>query len=128
MQNVYLAGGMRRNWRERVTGKCDGLNFLSPVDKENEYDMSLEEYGAWDLHFIRQVDIVFGYMERTNPSGIGMACELGYAHGIGKTVILVLEENNEHFEDRYLKFMEKVSDAVFHELTEGVRFLNTFGT
>jgi len=126
MQTVYLAGGMRSDWREKVKRRCDGMSFISPYDKEKSYNMSLEEYGTWDIHFLRKVDIVFGYMERSNPSGIGMACELGYAHGRDKTVILVLEEESDHFEDRYLRFMEKVSSITFSKLNEGIQFLNTF--
>ena len=41
-------------------------------------------------------------MEKTNPSGIGMSVEMGYAKALGKTVILCLEENNEHIKDGYL--------------------------
>ncbi len=127
MPTVYLAGGMRSNWREQVQDECQSHDFISPVGKEVDYEMSAEEYGTWDLHYLQEVDIVFGYMERTNPSGIGLACEIGYAHGRDTTVILVLEENSKHFEDRYLRFMEKVSDVRFGELDRGIRFLNTFG-
>lgn len=126
MSIVYLAGGMRSNWRKQVQNGCQGLDFVSPVDKEVDYEMSAEEYGAWDLHYLREVDIVFGYMERTNPSGIGLACELGYAYGKDTTVVLVLEDESEYFEDRYLQFMEKVSDVRFSRLEGGIRFLNTF--
>jgi len=126
MPTVYLAGGMRSNWRKRVRNKSQGLDFISPVDKEVDYEMSAEEYGVWDLHYLREVNIVFGYMERTNPSGIGLACELGYAYGKDTTVVLVLEDESKHFKDRYLQFMEKVSDVRFSSLEDGIRFLSTF--
>jgi len=133
---VYLAGGMRSDWQDKV---IDSLNlvddepaftFFDPRSKQPgnaERKLSLEEYGTWDLTYIKQCDIVFGYMERTNPSGVGMACELGYAYGVGKTVILVLESDHETQEDRYLNFMKKVSHVVYNNLEDGINYLKTFG-
>lgn len=127
---VYLAGGMRGGWQDIVVAKTIANNptakttFIDPRNKPDT--LTLEEYGTWDLTYVTNADIVFGYMERTNPSGIGMACELGYAFGIGKTVILVLEENNETQKDRYLNFMKKVSHVVYNNLDDGIKFLSTF--
>lgn len=126
MQSVYLAGGMLREWRERVTSECKGLQFITPVDKEEMRHMATAEYVAWDLHYIKQADIVFCYMERSNSSGIGLACELGFARGIGKTVVLVLEKGNEHFSDRKLSFMAAMADVAFDSLTEGIDYLRTY--
>jgi len=126
MQQVYLAGGMETDWRERVSQECDGLSFISPVEKEVNLDMNLHEYSAWDLHYVRQADIVFGYMERTNPSGIGLACEIGFARGLSKTVILVLEPENIHFSDSKLAFMRSVADITFEDLKRGVEYLGSF--
>lgn len=127
MNTVYLAGGMRTSWRQKVAEQTTGLHIMSPSEKEQQREMSLAEYSTWDLHYIHQVDIIFGYMERTNPSGIGLACELGYAFGKDKTVILVREKDSEHFKDRYLAFLEKVSNVVFHDLDAGIEYLSTFG-
>jgi nucleoside 2-deoxyribosyltransferase len=126
MQKVYLAGGMRIDWRERIKKECRGLVFFCPVDKETSRAMTVDEYGTWDLHYIKQADIVFGYMERTNPSGIGLACEIGMAYGIGKTVILVLEKDSQHFPDEKLAFMRKVAHITFSDLQEGINYLKTF--
>jgi nucleoside 2-deoxyribosyltransferase len=130
MVKIYLAGGMRTNWQDKVFDALDPklVWIFDPRTKGQISDkkMSLEEYSTWDLHHIKQCDIVFGFMERTNPSGIGMAVELGYAFGIGKTVILVLEENNEHQLDRYIQFMKKTAHVTFNNLEEGVNFLKTF--
>ena len=129
---VYLAGGMRTDWQDKVIVikryPDETISFYDPRNKnvENERQLTLEEYGTWDLHHIKQCDIVFGYMEKTNPSGVGMACELGYAFGIGKTVILVLEEDNEHQKDRYIQFMKKVAHVTFKTLEEGIEYLKTF--
>ena len=121
---VYLAGGMRSDWQDKVNS-LKGITFLDPRDKPDK-KMDLDEYGTWDLTYIKDCDIVFGYMERTNPSGVGMACELGYAFGIGKTVILVLEEGHETQKDRYLNFMKKVSHVTYDNLEDGIKYLTNF--
>ncbi len=126
MQKVYLAGGMRGEWREQIKKECKGLIIFCPVDKESSQTMTVDEYGTWDLHYIKQADIVFGYMERTNPSGIGLACEMGLAYGLGKTVILVLEKNSQHFADENLEFLRKVAHITFAELREGIDYLGAF--
>lgn len=125
---VYLAGGMRTGWQDKVREALPSFTFLDPRFKgaSDERKLTLEEYGLWDLHHIKECDVVFGYMEKSNPSGVGMACELGYAFGLGKTVILVLEEPNHHQEDRYLQFMQKVSHITFADFEEGIKFLKRF--
>lgn len=127
MQKVYLAGGMCRDWRARIKRECQGLIFFCPVDKETSRTVGVDEYGTWDLHYIKQADIVFAYMERTNPSGIGLACEIGMAYGIGKTVILILEEENEYFDEEKLAFMRKVAHITFSKFEDGLEYLKRFG-
>jgi len=126
---VYLAGGMRSGWQDKVkklTEKYFTFSFYDPRDKEYDGKPTLIEYGTWDLHYIKRCDIVFAYMERTNPSGVGMACELGYAFAMGKTVILVLEEGNESQKDRYLQFMKKVSTITYDNLEDAIKYLASF--
>ncbi len=122
-QKVYLAGGMRLGWRKKI--KRLGMLFFDPAQKESKKSMTLEEYVTWDLHYIKQCNIIFCYMEKTNPSGIGLAAEMGYAKGLGKTVILVIEPNDTQ-EDRYLAFLRKVSDIVFEDFEEGLKYLKLF--
>lgn len=123
---VYLAGGMRSGWQEIVKQQMPHLDFFDPRDKELDDTWNLDKFGSWDLAHIRRCDVVFAYMEKTNPSGVGMACEMGYAYGLGKTVILCLELDNEHQKDRYLGFMRKVSQIVFDNFEEALDYLKTF--
>ena len=122
---IYLAGGLRTNWQEKLITALPNITFISPLDK-NDKTMSVYEYGTWDLHYIKQCDLVFAYMERTNPSGIGLGCEIGFAFGIGKTVITVLEPDNEHMKDAYLQFIKKVSHLCFDNLEQGINYLRNF--
>lgn len=124
-QKVYLAGGIRSNWQEKVTSQVDA-DFFNPRTKEVDKVLTLQEFGTWDLHFIKSCDIVFAYMEKTNPSGIGMSVEIGYAKALNKTVILCLEENNEHIKEGYLQFMKKVSDIVFTDIDQAINYLKLF--
>ena len=130
MQKIYLAGGFRNNWAERVKKSSDKFYWINPKDKEfqdgKRIVMNVNEYGKWDLHFIKQSDIVFVYVERENPSCIGLCCEAGYAKGLGKTVITVLEPNHQTIKDSYLSFITQVSDIVFETLEEGIDYLMSF--
>ena len=130
MTKVYLAGGLKSNWQEKVTSSIKELMFHNPRDKEYnggvKIDMPLIEYGIWDIHHIKQSDIVFVYVEATNTSCIGLSVEAGYAKGLGKTVITVLETNHETIPDYYLSFIRLVSDVVFDTLDEGIEYLRLF--
>lgn len=131
-QTVYLAGGFKSNWANDVRESLEGypIRFIDPKTKEfkngERVTMDVNEYGKWDLHFIRQSDIVFVFVERDNPSCIGLACEAGYAKGLGKTVITVLKKGNLHTEDRYLSFITQVSDITFENFSDGVDYLKSF--
>ena len=128
-QKVYLAGGFRSGWQDEVK-KVEGFDYLDPKVKERPQGvyipMTLNEYGTWDLHFIKQCDIVFVYAERTNTSCIGLAVESGYAKGIGKTIILVLEPNHEIIKDNYLQFLKKAANITFENLQDGIDYLKNF--
>jgi len=118
---VYLAGGMRSGWHERVKAQCN--HVLYDPSSKDEAKMTLEEYGTWDLTHIKNAAIVFVYIERSNPSGFGAAIEAGYAKGLGKTVILVLEPGHETHKDKYLAFFRKVADVTFDELDPAIKHL-----
>ena len=127
---VYTAGGFHGDWRTRFKERCKDLfTIIDPLDKElnvkgERKDLSFEEYSAWDLWAIRTSDIVFVYAEKSNP-GIGFVVEAGYAKGLGKTVILVRELENEHRPDRYQQFLDCVADYVCHSFEEGLQFLES---
>jgi len=131
MNKVYLAGGFKSDWANSVRKCSDNIHFINPKDKEfrngERIVMNVNEYGKWDLHYIRNSDILFVYVERTNTSCIGLCCEAGYAKGLGKTVITVLEPNHETIKDNYLSFITQVSDIVFTNLEDGIEYLKSFG-
>jgi hypothetical protein len=84
-------------------------------------------YSTWDIHFVKNCDIFFGYMEATNPSGFGLAFELGIAYSLNKTIILIDEKSNVDLNfSKYFKIMHRPSGVVFDNLEAGIKFLEKF--
>lgn len=116
---VYLAGGFHSGWQEKVIN-----SMIHSVQWANPREHGLEkpeEYSAWDFFAIRQCDIMFAYLEEDNPGGYSLALEIGYAHGLGKLIILV----NEKASEKYLSMLEVTADCVFRDLAEGIKYLST---
>jgi len=127
---VYTAGGFHGDWRERFNKKLENnFTILDPYSKEYDVSkgerkrLSFKEYTAWDLWAIRTADIVFVYSEKTNP-GQGYIVEAGYAKGLGKTIILVRELENQHMPDKYLNFIDCIADFVCNDFEEGLEFIS----
>lgn len=134
--NIYLAGGMHSDWRERFakavedclegdghydgfTSRLKGFYFLDPC----AHKLSAEsEYTAWDLLAVRKADVLVAYMEPSNPSGYGMMLEMGYAHALGKTVVFV--SDREDSRGRYFGIAREAADVVVYSLNEAARFVS----
>lgn len=116
MKTVYLSGGLRTEWRNDVIHNSNHL-FLDP--KNRGVDLNESEYPKWNIEAIKKSDIIFAYMEESNPSGIGLSFEVGLAKGMNKKVILCVEKN-----DRYFEYLKKLSDYVFSDFQEAISFLN----
>lgn len=89
---VYLAGGMKSGWQDRVIEACHDKDvvFFGPRSHgcTNE-----AEYTAWDLKHARNADTVFAYLEMDNPSGFGLMLELGYCTDAAHHNIFVEDAN-----------------------------------
>ncbi|BAS31184.1 hypothetical protein [Dehalococcoides mccartyi] len=124
MVRVYLSGGMNSEWQEDVMKICPKHRYFNPKVSGHKLP---SHYKVWDIFYVKESDIVFAYMEKTNPSGYGLACEIGYAKALGKTVVLVDEKQESDAEfSRYFAIVRELADVVFENLDDGVRFLNTF--
>lgn len=122
---VFLSGGFKSGWQEIVIEKFKKkFTFFNPRD-HNLKDSDL--YTAWDIHFVKKCDIFFAYMEHSNPSGYGLAFELGVAYALNKTIILV-DEKSSHDEafSRYFKILHRPSNVVFSNFEDGFKFLESF--
>ena len=120
---VYLAGGMRGTWQDEVKAACLKLEFSDP---RNHALTEPRDFTAWDLEHIRQSDVLLGYMSEDNPSGVGLALELGYAKALGKLTILVDEKSAGDKEfARYFSIVAAAVDVRKSSLAEGITFLQS---
>ncbi len=122
---VYLAGGLISQWQEKIISELNGqFSFFNPAQHAIENG---EEYTAWDLHYVRRADIIFAYMEASNPSGIGLSVEVGFARALGKTVILVDERsaNDLAFAHRF-HIVRETASITLNTLSDGLRVLQSF--
>lgn len=122
---VFLSGGFSSNWQAEVIKSTDDkFIFFNP--REHGLEDS-DFYTTWDIHYVKECDILFAYMESTNPSGYGLAFELGVAYALNKTIILIDEKSNpnESF-GKYFKILYKPSGAVFNNFNAGIEYLKKF--
>ena len=126
LPKVYLAGGFHSGWQESVIEECS--NRFVFFDPRVHSLGGSKEYTSWDLHHVSQCDILFAFMEPTNPSGFGLSLEVGFARALNKTIILVdgKSSSNQEF-GNYFKMIRESSNVVFDELIEGIEYLRTFG-
>lgn len=105
---VYLAGGMKSGWQDRVKKEVSGVIFIDP----REHGLSNEEgYTAWDLAGVERADIVLGYMEADNPGGAGLAVEFGWGARANKALILVEQEG--YAQQRYFGMVRALAHRKF---------------
>jgi len=115
--NVYLAGGMRTEWRmviKELYKDVDSINFLDPT----EHGLSDEVlYTMADIDMIKSSHLMFAYFEATNPAGHNTAFEIGLAHALGIPIILV---NENGIIDRYIGMPRSVAIAYTQSFRDGV--------
>ncbi len=118
---VYLAGSLLSNWQDAIRTRLVNVEFYNPRTHGLE---NSKQCTVWDFHYIKQCDVLFAYMEQDNPSGYGLSVELGYAKGLGKTVILVDERSM--VDSRFAKhfvIVREAADLVFESIEEGINYL-----
>ena len=122
---IYLAGGMNSDWQSKLIQKF-GKEFIYFNPKDHLLNDS-REYTPWDLFYIKNCDILFAYMEKENPSGIGLALEIGYAKALGITIILVDEKSSSDnfFRDKF-RIVRDSATVVYEKFNEGLDYLSSF--
>lgn len=117
---VYLAGGMKSNWQDKVIEACQHkrIQFLDP----RSHGLTDErEYTAWDLWAVRQADYVFGYLEKDNPGGHGLMVEFGYGVDAMHELIFVEDEGDER--TRFYGMVRSISGESFVGFDRGLAYL-----
>lgn len=113
---VYLAGGMRSNWQDQVMEHVKGAIFIDP----RKHGLSSEaDYTAWDLTGVDHADIIFGYIEKDNPNGAGLAVEFGWAAKAGNKKLIYVEEEGFPF-SRYFGMVRSLADEKPATLEAGI--------
>lgn len=122
---VFLSGGFKSDWQSKVIEQLsDKFIFFNPREHGLEHS---DFYTTWDIHFVKECDILFAYMEETNPSGYGLAFELGLAYSLNKTIILIDEKSNvDSTFAKYFKILHKPSGVVLNNLSEGIEYLKKY--
>jgi hypothetical protein len=66
-------------------------------------------------------------MSKDNPSGYGLALEIGYAKAMNKLIILVDERSNfdETFK-RYFSICQESSNVTFETLDDAINYIKSF--
>jgi len=120
---VYLAGGMKSGWQQRVKEVAPDHQYIDPC----EHGLNEEtQYTLWDLQAIDAADALFVYFEASNPSGFGLSLEIGYAKRAGKRIVLVDEKSatDEAIAQR-LGMLRSCADVVVQSLDDGLRVLQS---
>ena len=97
MKKIFLSGGMTNltakdagEWREELTDilKYD-FEIFNPIIMAEDSDTNEREVWQYDMHNLRESDIVVVYFN--DPASIGTAQEVGLAHNMGIPVVGVVE-------------------------------------
>ena len=122
---VFLSGGFKSNGQSKVIQQLP-VSFVFFNPREHGLELS-DLYTTWDIHFVKECDILFAYMESANPSGYGLAFELGVAYSLNKTIILVDERSKDDPTfAKYFRILHKPSGVVLSNLEEGIEYLKRF--
>lgn len=116
---IYLAGGMKSGWQQRVYEQVHGVTFIDPCQHGLD---DPQAFTLWDLTGVALCDGVFAYLEKSNPGGVGLALEIGYAKALGKWTIFVDEQ-----QDRRFAMVRAAADVTVNTLEDGLRVLNAMG-
>ena len=92
---VYLAGGMYSGWQDRVKKRLG--NKVRYYDPRTDADQNcLAKLTVADMENALACDWMLAYFEKGNPSGLGMAAEIGLARSKGARIFLVDEHVHIH--------------------------------
>jgi nucleoside 2-deoxyribosyltransferase len=104
---IYLCGGFKSGWQDDVITEVKRLRPDAEVFDPREHMLhDPKDYTHQDLQEILSCDILFAYMESTNPGYANLAFEVGFAIAAFKKVILINEKGG-----RWAEMMHQKSDV-----------------
>lgn len=126
--DIYLAGGMKTCWQDRVKAdlrKLEERGLVRWNDPRDNLTNNPAEYELLDVMRVQTADIVFGFAEDSNPGLYALCVELALGHAHGARTILVneLKEETDVKRVRYFRFIGVVCDFQTDKYHEGIRML-----
>ncbi len=88
---VYLSGGMKSGWQDSMPN-IEGVNYFDPRFDSPQYDSAID-FVKEDIDAVKDSDLIFCYIEETNPSGLGAAWECAVAKENNIPIITVWEKD-----------------------------------
>lgn len=121
--SVFLSGGTHTPWRDDVRASLSDLpvEFFDPGSLADAGQFSMDEIARIEIEWLARSDCVFFYFEESNPSGLGSAFEIGFAHARGIPVVFVDEKRTSHTE-----WLSALCMATEYDLSAGLISLRTF--
>ncbi|MBU2072714.1 MAG: nucleoside 2-deoxyribosyltransferase domain-containing protein [Gammaproteobacteria bacterium] len=114
---IYLAGGFHSGWQDRVKLEAPQHNYFDPrIDADQRFAY---RWTQQEIDGLKRCDLVFAYFESDNPSGMGLAKEIGWATILDKPVIYV----DEH--DRINVFLAACSQRIYSSFSSAVDYIKT---
>lgn len=115
---IYLSGGMRTDWQSKVE-KTEGVTFFDPrTDSPQNWTMA--DFVKEDIRLVKESDLVFLYMEKSNPTGYGAIWECAVAVENKIPIIAVWEK------DYVDPFIACNSLYLYNTLDSGLERLNKY--
>ena len=112
---IYLAGGFHSGWQDRVKQDAPQHEYFDPAkDADQRFAY---RWTAQEIEAVKWCDMVFAYFEATNPSGRGLAKEMGWATILDKPVIYI----DEH--ERLDAFLCACSQRIYSKLEPAIKYL-----
>lgn len=116
---IYLAGGFHSGWQDVVKKEASQHQYFDPrIDADQRFAY---RWTQQEIDGVKWCDLMFAYFEKTNPSGMGLAKEIGWATILDIPVWYV----DEH--DRINAFLCACSQRVYSSFSKAVDDLKTYG-
>ncbi|GLI82571.1 hypothetical protein ANABIO32_02580 [Rossellomorea marisflavi] len=115
---IYLSGGMYSGWQDSIIKK-DGVEYFDPR-LHSQQNVSAIKFVDDDIKAVRESDLVFCYIEESNPMPLGAAWECAVAAENNIPIITVWEK-------AYIDpFFATNSLYLYCDLDSGIERLNKY--
>ena len=108
---------MKSGWQDKMP-KLDDVKYFDP--RIHSPQSAAMDFVLTDINAVRESDLIFCYIEKDNPSGLGAAWECAIAYENDIPIITVWEK------DYIDPFFASCSLYLYNNLESGVEKLNSY--